>query len=106
MSVYEYANFDKSTTAVDTPYTIKHNEEDYSGCCPICEYSIEHCQCMYGGTSHPNRDLRMEVVFQHLYLLSEEQLKHIIKLQERMNISAEGEYTRILNDLKYKHYKE
>lgn len=57
--------------------------------CPICGYSLdEHmCQCIYGGSCHPDRSKQLEVVFDHLYLLNERQLKHIIGLQKFWRIS-------------------
>ena len=45
--------------------------------CPICDYDIEHCQCRFGGSAHKRKD----VVKDHLYLFSEEQVKHIIELE-------------------------
>ena len=49
--------------------------------CPICNYSIDSCQCRFGGSAHPDRYKNREVVLDHLYMLSEAQLRHIIKLQ-------------------------
>ena len=68
--------------------------------CPICEYQINNCQCMFGGSAHPNRDVRRRVVFDHLYLFNSIQQEHLISLQERMRISyAEKEPSKILNSL-------
>lgn len=50
--------------------------------CPICDYEIEHCQCYFGGSAHPNRDKRTEVVKDHLYLLSPKQIEHVIELEK------------------------
>jgi len=61
--------------------------------CPICGYSITSnenalgCQCMFEGSCHSHRDKMQEVVFSHLYLLSPKQLEHIVKLQEKQQIS-------------------
>lgn len=49
--------------------------------CPICDYDIEHCQCRFGGSSHPDRSKREKVVKDHLYLFSDKQVRHIIKLE-------------------------
>ena len=49
--------------------------------CPICEYEIEKCQCRFRGEWHPDRHKRIEVVVDHLYLFSPEQIDHILKLQ-------------------------
>lgn len=55
--------------------------------CPICDYEIVNCQCLFGGSSHPDRNKRREVVFDHLYLFSEEQIKHLIHLEKHWRIS-------------------
>lgn len=49
--------------------------------CPICEYQISYCQCLFSGSAHPDTSKRMKVVVDHLYLLKEEQIKHIQHLQ-------------------------
>ena len=49
--------------------------------CPICEYQISDCQCLFSGSAHPDRSKRRKVVLDHLYLLKEEQIKHIQHLQ-------------------------
>lgn len=49
--------------------------------CPICNYDLEHCQCLYAGSAHPDRYNRRKVVFDHLYLFSDRQVKHLIDLQ-------------------------
>ena len=59
--------------------------------CPICGYPIKDCQCMYGGSSHPDRDKNRDVVFDHLYLLTTSQLRHVVNLQSRWQISYEDE---------------
>lgn len=55
--------------------------------CPICGYEVKECQCVFGGSAHPDRHKNREVVEQHLYLLSEEQLKQLIYLQKCWEIS-------------------
>lgn len=42
--------------------------------CPICDYQISSCQCLYGGSAHPDRSKRIDVVFDHLYLFSKSKL--------------------------------
>lgn len=49
--------------------------------CPICNYDLEHCQCLFGGSAHADRSKRRRVVFDHLYLFSDTQVKHLIDLQ-------------------------
>lgn len=49
--------------------------------CPICGYELKDCQCLFGGSCHPDRHKRREVIQDHLYLLNAEQLAHLIKLQ-------------------------
>lgn len=55
--------------------------------CPICDYELNHCQCLFGGSCHPDRSKRKEVVFGHLYLFSKKQIKHLIGLEEHWQIS-------------------
>lgn len=69
--------------------------------CPICRYKISGCQCRYGGSAHPDRRKRMEVVKDHLYLLSRKQLNHIVKLQKYWQTSyGDDEKNRIFKELK------
>lgn len=49
--------------------------------CPICQYRITDCQCLFSGSAHPDRSNRRKVVCDHLYLLSNEQIRHIQNLQ-------------------------
>lgn len=49
--------------------------------CPICEYEIQHCQCIFSGSAHPNRDRRIKIVKDHLELLSPKQIGHLIALE-------------------------
>lgn len=68
--------------------------------CPICRYTISECQCTFGGSAHPNRDKRKEVVKDHLYLLTDEQVKHIIHLESRWQTSyGDDEKSKIRNEL-------
>ena len=55
--------------------------------CPICEY--ESCQCIYAGNAHPDRYKRRQVVLDHLYLLSDEEIMHIQWLQAYWQTSYE-----------------
>lgn len=55
--------------------------------CPICDYMLGYCQCLYGGTCHPDRSKRKDVVFHHLYLFSKRQVKHLIELERHWQIS-------------------
>ena len=50
--------------------------------CPICEYAIHHCQCIYGGNAHPDRDRRERIVKDHLEMLSPKQVGHLIALED------------------------
>lgn len=38
--------------------------------CPICNNPINMCQCKFGGSAHPDRGNRIEVVVDHLFLQS------------------------------------
>lgn len=55
--------------------------------CPICGYEIKDCQCVYGGSAHPDRSKRKIVVFDHLYIFNKEQIEHLINLQKAWQIS-------------------
>lgn len=69
--------------------------------CPICDYYIEKCQCKYGGNAHPDRSKWREVVLDHLYLFSEEQIRHIAKIEKYQCISyTDPEMNKIFESLK------
>ena len=63
-------------------YRVGKNYKCMKEKCPICNYEIEHCQCYFSGSAHPNRDKRTEVVKDHLYLLSPKQIEHVIELEK------------------------
>ena len=50
--------------------------------CPICNYPMDVCQCLYSGSCHPDRKKEREVVLDHLYLLDKMQVRHIIALEK------------------------
>lgn len=83
-------------------YTPKGGKMTDNTKCPICGYELKDCQCFFGGSCHPNRDKRREVVQDHLYLFNAEQLVHLIKLQAFWQISY-GEYdkTELLKEYEY-----
>ena len=67
--------------------------------CPICGYELKYCQCCFGGSAHPDRSKRREVVQDHLYLLNAEQLAHLIKLQAFWQTSyGDDEKTELLKE--------
>ena len=67
--------------------------------CPICNYNLNYCQCRFGGSAHPDRSKRREVVLDHLHLLSKRQIEHIIKLERCWQVSyGDEERTKILAD--------
>ena len=71
--------------------------------CPICNYEIKDCQCIFGGTAHPNRSKRKVVVFDHLYLFEKEQVEHLISLQRQWQTSygdkeLKQEYEKLINE--------
>lgn len=69
--------------------------------CPICQYKISQCQCLFSGSAHPDRSLRQAVVIDHLYLFSLDQIQHIVSLERQWRISyVDKEKTRILNEIK------
>lgn len=68
--------------------------------CPICGYDIENCQCYFAGDAHPDRYIREEVVKDHLYLLDQDQLTHLIELQRSWQTSYSDDYrSSILDEL-------
>lgn len=70
--------------------------------CPICKYPIGYCQCRFGGYQSKRR----KVVCDHLYLLTEEQLKHLIKVQSYWQTSySDNEMNEIIKELE-KDFKE
>lgn len=79
---------------------VQSEEANMKEKCPICDYDIEHCQCRFGGSAHPDRSKRQSVVEDHLYLFSDKQVRHIIELERywRMSYSDE-EKEKILEEL-------
>ena len=69
--------------------------------CPICEYDLDHCQCLFSGSTHPDRDDRRKVVLDHLYLFNDKQINHIKEMQRLQQISYDNEHLNtILEELK------
>lgn len=69
--------------------------------CPICGYTFDRCQCLFGGSAHPDRSRELDVVLHHLYLLTEKQLRHVIRLEKYWQISyMDDKKASILNKLK------
>ena len=70
--------------------------------CPICNYKLIDCQCLYSGSCHPDRSKREEVVLHHLYLLTPEQIDHIKILQKAQKESyGDDEKNKILKELNH-----
>ena len=68
--------------------------------CPICKYPLDWCQYRYAGSAHPDRSKRRDVVQDHLYLLSNEQIEHLKKVQAYwQSSSTDKEYNKILKEL-------
>lgn len=44
--------------------------------CPICDYEVNMCQCLFAGDCHPDRTKNREVVLDNLHLLTDEQIRH------------------------------
>lgn len=77
------------------------NGAEWGRTCPICKYTFEMCQCRYGGSAHPDRGKRMTVVADHIYLLSQSQIKHLYNLQKYWCISYDDkEKNEICEELK------
>lgn len=68
--------------------------------CPICEYEFEYCQCRFTGDAHPDRSKMARVVADHIYLLTDNQIEHLIKIQKWWAISySDEEMSQILKEL-------
>ena len=68
--------------------------------CPICGYELNFCQCLFGGSAHPDRNKERNVVQDHLYLLSYKQLMHPLELQRHWQTSyGDEERTKMLKCL-------
>jgi len=50
--------------------------------CPICEYDMDHCQCIFSGNAHPDRNRRIKIVKDHLQYLSPKQIGHLVALED------------------------
>lgn len=84
----------------DTIVLLESKEADANFICPICEYKISDCQCRFSGSAHPDRSKRRQVVLDHLYLFSSEQIQHIIELEKWWCTSyGDEERTRILQEI-------
>jgi len=110
VKLYQYMGI-KDFTELGSKYTPREGIEKirefdknkhWSTTCPICEYDISCCQCLFGGTAHPDRSMREQAVKDHLQYLSEEQVKHIIYLERNWNTSGIGEYQDVVDELKEK----
>lgn len=73
--------------------------------CPICNYSFEDCQCRFGGSAHPDRSKRRDVVLDHLYLFSIKQLAHILRLEQYWQTSYDDEERSRIREELFKEYK-
>lgn len=80
-------NFERDMMPDDYCSVGKRKEANIKEKCPICDYDIEHCQCCFGGSAHPDRSKRAAVVRDHLYLFSDKQVMHIIELGRYWRIS-------------------
>lgn len=77
------------------------NGEVHKEKCPICEYELEHCQCIFAGSGHPDRSKREKVVKDHLELLSPKQVGHVIALEAYWQTSyGDSEYNAEFERLK------
>lgn len=73
--------------------------------CPICEYDMDHCQCIFYGSAHPDRSRRAKIVKDHLQYLSPKQIGHLVALEEWWGTSYgdeedEKEYRKFLKFVK------
>lgn len=94
-------------TLIELPCKVGDDALDANEVCPICGYPLHPsdnqcgCQCYFAGSAHPDRSIRESIVYEHLYLLSPEQVKHIINLQSKKQISyCDEKKNQILKELK------
>ena len=80
-------NFERDMMPDDYCSVGERKEANIKEKCPICDYDIEHCQCCFGGSAHPDRSKRAAVVRDHLYLFSDKHVMHIIELERYWRIS-------------------
>ena len=80
-------NFERDMMPDDYCSVGERKEANIKEKCPICDYDIEHCQCCFGGSAHPDRSKRAAVVRDHLYLFSDKQVMQIIELERYWRIS-------------------
>ena len=72
--------------------------------CPICEYPINQCQCMFDGDAHPDRSKKNEVIRHHLYFFTPEEQQHVINLEKEIFITyMDREKNKILQVIKAKY---
>jgi len=72
--------------------------------CPICKYPFDSCQCRFAGSAHPDRSKRRKVVENNLYLLSDDQIEHLKKVQSWWDTSySDEEMKAIKKELKEKY---
>ena len=91
----------RSDVIRECKYLEKLNQDKFEHLCPICKYEIPECQCRFGGSSHPDRSKRKEVVKDHLYLLTEKQIEHLIALERQWQTSyGDDEKNEIVTELK------
>ena len=77
----------ESVNLQQTISTWDNHPEEIANVCPVCGYDFEKCQCMFSGSCHPDRSKKREVVLDHLYLLTPEQIQHLANLQKLKQIS-------------------
>jgi hypothetical protein len=63
--------------------------------CPICEYELSGCQCIFSGPAHPDRAIRTRIVKDHLDMLSTKQIGHLVALEKWWSTSyGDKEYAK------------
>ena len=65
--------------------------------CPVCGYALNECECRVCSNGMYKK---REVVLDHLYLFSPEQIQHIIDLERDLKITyGDAERSKILIEL-------
>ena len=68
--------------------------------CPICENALNECNCRVCDTSKNDMYKKRQVVLDHLYLFSPEQIQHIIDLERDLKIAyGDSDRSKILIEL-------
>ena len=64
--------------------------------CPICDYPLRYCECANKSVLSKKEEINLQVATDHLYLLSERQIRHLIEIERIWDIWYSDERQEIL----------